>query len=128
MVWLPQGADACENPAYTVGSGNITVTPWDTYWAGNGIGLTDRCVQDALIMPHNCPPSAPPAPLAHLRAEWIFGQSGTIVLAASPIGAPLCLTHFIPPPACKNPSHRTYKVVNGSSVPTCDNFLGQLQV
>ena len=95
--------------------------------AGNGIGLTDKCVQDALITPQPCPPPLPPAPLAHLRAEWVLGRGGTFVLAASPSGAPLCLGHFIPPAPCENPSHRTYKVVNGTNVPTCDNFLGELQ-
>eukprot|EP01050_Picozoa_sp_SAG11_P005809 SAG11_NODE_424_length_9590_cov_3.114635_3_plen_93_part_00 len=85
--------------------------------AGNGIGLTDKCVQDALVTPQPCPPPLPPAPLTHLRAEWVLGRGGTFVLAASPAGAPLCLGHFIPPAPCGNPSHRTYKVVNGTNVP-----------
>jgi hypothetical protein len=84
-------------------------------------------VQDALVAAQPCPPPLPPAPLAHLRAEWVLGHQGTLVLAASPAGAPLCLGHYIPPPPCENPSHRTYRVVNGTSVPTCDNFLGELQ-
>eukprot|EP01046_Picozoa_sp_COSAG06_P018071 COSAG06_NODE_1246_length_10113_cov_21.479629_4_plen_361_part_00 len=127
MVWLPEGADVCENPAYTVGSGNITVAPWETTWAGNGIGLTDRCAQDAKIAARDCPPALPPAPLAYLRSEWLLGNDGTMILAASPAGAPMCLGHFIPPPPCTSPSHRTYRVVNGTNVPTCDDFLGQLQ-
>jgi hypothetical protein len=127
MVWVPEGADVCENPAYTVGSGNLTVTPWKTTWAGNGIGLTDKCVQDATVRMRPCPPPLPPSPLGHLRSEWLLGDDGTMVLAASPAGAPVCLGHFIPPRPCENPSHRTYRVVNGTNIPTCDNFLGKLQ-
>lgn len=127
MVWVPEGADVCENPAYTIGSGNLTVTPWDTTWAGNGIGLTDRCVQDAAVGMRPCPPPLPPSPLGQLRSEWLLGDDGTIVLAASPAGAPVCLGHFIPPKPCDSPSHRTYRVVNGTNIPTCDNFLGRLQ-
>lgn len=38
-----------------------------------------------------------------------------MVLAASPVGAELCLTHFVPQPPCAVPNHR---------VAGCDNFLG----
>ena len=127
MVWVPEGADVCENPAYTIGSGNLTVTPWDTAWAGNGIGLTDRCAQDAAVSMRSCPPALPPSPLGHLRSEWLLGDGGTIVMAASPVGAPMCLSHFIPPQPCESPGHRTYHTVNGTNIPTCDDFLGQLQ-
>jgi hypothetical protein len=36
MVWVPEGVDVCENPPYIIGSGNLTATPWETTWAGNG--------------------------------------------------------------------------------------------
>jgi hypothetical protein len=127
MVWVPEGADVCENPAYTIGSGILTATPWDTTWAGNGIGLTDTCAQDAQVGVHSCFQPLPPSPLGHLRSEWLLGEDGTIVLAAAPAGAPMCLGHFIPPRPCDSPGHRTYRVVNGTNIPTCDNFLGQLQ-
>jgi hypothetical protein len=44
------------------------------------------------------------------------------VLAASPVGAPLCLTHLIPHAPCQRPMHRTYD--NVTHAPTCDDYLG----
>ena len=69
-------------------SGNLTVTKWRTDWAGDGIALMDKCAQDARVAAQPCPPPLPPAPLAHLRAQWVKGDGGMLVLAASPAVPP----------------------------------------
>jgi hypothetical protein len=140
MVWRPANTDACENPPYIVGKGNLSRVPWNNTSAGNGVGLVDRCAQDALLRPIQCPrvisgsathgamhtslATAPPplGPLADLRAQWMFHRGQSLVLAASPVGAPLCLTHLIPHAPCQRPMHRTYD--NVTHAPTCDDYLG----
>lgn len=127
MVWTPAGSDPCENPAYQLGQGNLTRVPWRTNWAGNGIGLTDTCLSDATLTAGPCNSGEagwPIGPLAHLRAQWVLGKDGLLVLGASPTAAPMCFTHLIPRQSnqCTSPMHRT---TNSTTGVQCDDYLGE---